>query len=149
MEGVNFPIPETIPHWQLFAHDSDIGVRGFGATLAEAFEQAAIALNAMVTEPHLIEALEPTIIHCAANDPDFLFMDWLNAVIYEMVVNKMLFSKFEITIQDLNLHAKIWGEPIDRERHQPAVEPKGTTFTELKVMKLPPNIWVAQCVVDV
>src|SRR5262252_8706485 len=32
-----------------FAHDADVGVRGWGATPAEAFEQAALALTAVVT----------------------------------------------------------------------------------------------------
>jgi len=29
--------------WELFSHDADVGVRGFGATVAEAFEGAALA----------------------------------------------------------------------------------------------------------
>jgi len=35
--------------WEHFPHEADIGVRGFGATPAEAFEQAALALTAAVT----------------------------------------------------------------------------------------------------
>ena len=35
--------------WEHFPHDADVGVRGFGATAAEAFEQAALALTAVVT----------------------------------------------------------------------------------------------------
>jgi SHS2 domain-containing protein len=35
--------------WEHFPHDADVGVRGFGATAAEAFEQAALALTAIVT----------------------------------------------------------------------------------------------------
>ena len=31
--------------WEHFPHDADIGIRGFGATPAEAFEQAAVALT--------------------------------------------------------------------------------------------------------
>jgi putative transposase len=30
--------------WELFSHDADAGIRGFGATVAEAFEGAALAL---------------------------------------------------------------------------------------------------------
>ena len=35
--------------WEHFPHDADVGVRGWGATAAEAFEQAAQALTAVVT----------------------------------------------------------------------------------------------------
>ena len=36
--------------WELFPHDADVGERGFGATPAQAFEQAAEALTAVVTQ---------------------------------------------------------------------------------------------------
>ena len=41
------------------------------------------------------------------------------------------------------------GEAIDRARHEPAVEPKGATYTELKVMQQEDGRWCAQCIVDV
>ena len=37
--------------WEHFAHDSDIGVRGRGATVAEAFAAAGVALTAVITGP--------------------------------------------------------------------------------------------------
>ena len=40
------------------------------------------------------------------------------------------------------------GEPIDLERHHPAVEIKGATYTELAVLRKDGH-WTAQCVVDV
>ena len=36
-------------HWEHFPHEADIGIRGFGATPAEAFEQAALAMSAAAT----------------------------------------------------------------------------------------------------
>jgi SHS2 domain-containing protein len=38
---------------------------------------------------------------------------------------------------------------VDVARHQPAVEVKGATFTELKVRRTDQGEWLAQCVVDV
>ena len=40
--------------WEHFAHDADIGVRGRGATLSAAFEEAAVALTAVVTDPRRV-----------------------------------------------------------------------------------------------
>ena len=37
--------------WQTFPHDADIGVRGSGASLAEAFAGAATALTAAICDP--------------------------------------------------------------------------------------------------
>lgn len=134
--------------WEHFEHEADIGVRGRGATLAEAFAQAALALTAIVTDPALVEPRIPVAIHCEAPDPEFLLVDWLNALIYEMDTRHMLFSRYEIRIEGDRLEATAWGEPVDRSRHQPAVEPKGATFTALEVARQGEE-WIAQCVVDV
>jgi len=134
--------------WEHFEHEADIGVRGRGAALAEAFAQAALALTAIVTDPALVEPRIPVAIRCEAPDPEFLLVDWLNALIYEMATRHMLFSVYDVRIEGDRLEATAWGEPVDRSRHQPAVEPKGATFTALEVARQGEE-WIAQCVVDV
>lgn len=134
--------------WEHFEHEADIGVRGRGATLAEAFAQAALALTAIVTDPALVAPRVPVTIRCEAPDPEFLLVDWLNALIYEMATRHMLFSRYEVRLEGDRLEATAWGEPVDRSRHQPAVEPKGATFTALRVARQGEE-WIAQCVVDV
>jgi len=136
-------------YWQHYDHLADIGVRGYGSTLAGAFGQAALAMTAVVTEPGSVEPREAVEIDCEDADRETLLVDWLNCVVYETVTRKMLFSRFDVQIQGARLHAKIWGEPIDAERHQPAVEIKGATYTTLKVQQLSGDLWMAQTVVDV
>lgn len=128
---------------------ADMGVRGHGATLTEAFEQAALAMSAVVTDPAQVEARIQVEVECAAPDPELLLVDWLNAWVYAMATRKMLFSRFKATFKAGRLYGIGWGEGVDRVRHQPAVEIKGATYTELKVGQTPDGIWFAQCVVDV
>lgn len=135
--------------WQHFNHAADIGIRGWGTTLAEAFEQAACALTAVITDPEAVRPVQAVAIRCKAPDAALLLVDWLNALIYEMAVQHLLFSRFEVRIEHLQLTARAWGEPIDRQRHRPAVEVKGATLTELKVTRDSSGQWLAQCVVDV
>jgi SHS2 domain-containing protein len=135
-------------YWEHFEHKADIGVRGFGNTLAEAFEQAAAAMTAVVTDISLLQATTTISITCSDEDNDALLYDWLNALIYEMATRKMLFCKFEVSIEHGKLEAAVHGEAIDIERHQPSVEIKGATYTELAVYKKEQR-WVAQCVIDV
>ncbi len=135
--------------WEHFRHGADIGIRGSGATMVQAFEQAALALTAVVTEPDTVRALQAVDIHCSSPDNDFLFLDWINALIYEMATRGMLFRRFVLTREGAALHGTAWGEPVDVERHRPAVEPKGATLTELKVEQASDGRWIAQCVVDV
>ena len=135
-------------HWEHFEHEADIGIRGVGGTLAEAFEQAALALTAVVTDPALIQAETSINIACRDESHDTLLYDWLNAVIYEMATRKMLFCRFNVTIENNRMTAIATGETIDVTRHQPAAEIKGATFTELAVHQGQGH-WCAQCVVDV
>lgn len=139
----------SLPAWSHFAHGADIGVRGTGRTRAEAFEQAARALFAVISRLDSIAASASVEIRCTAPRDDLLLVDWLNALIFRIAVDRMLFSRFEVQIEGDRLVARAWGEPIDAARHQPAVEPKGATYTALAVRRLDDGSWLAQCVVDV
>lgn len=135
-------------HWEHFAHGADIGVRGLGATKAEAFEQAALALTAVITEPQGVAAQQTVQIRCEAPDDELLLADWLNALIYEMAVRRMLFGGFHVELDGTRLTAQASGEPVSVPRHHPAVEIKGATYTTLRVAPVEGG-WLAQTVVDV
>lgn len=136
------------PCWEHFPHEADMGVRGVGSTLAEAFEQGALAMTAMVTDLSGIQNRERVTIECSAPDEELLFAQWLNAVVYEMATRRMVFGRFSVAIENLQLKAEAWGEPIEPSRHEPAVEVKGATFTGLRVAK-EGSQWIAQTVVDI
>lgn len=136
------------PRWEHFSHEADMGVRGIGRTREEAFEQAGLALTAVITDPANVRAVEPVAIEASAPDDEMLFVDWLNGLIYEMATRSLLFSRFEVHITDRRLNGRAWGEPVVNERHQPAVEVKGATYTALRVAN-ENDVWIAQCVVDV
>lgn len=125
-----------------------MGVRGFGPTLADAFAQAALALTATIVDPWTVESRESVDIQCEAPDTELLLVAWLNELIYEMSSRRMLFGRFDVQIEGDRLHARVWGEPVDRVRHRPAVEVKGATCTALRVAR-DDGCWLAQTVVDV
>lgn len=136
-------------HWSTFAHEADVGVRGEGATPAEAFAGAATALTAVVADPHAVAPREALPISCAAPTLDLLLLDWLNALVYEMATRRMLFSRYDVRIDAGRLEATAWGEAVAAARHQPAAEVKGASLCELRVGQDPRGRWFAQCVVDV
>lgn len=137
------------PNWQHFQHVADIGIKGCGNTIEQAFTQAAIAMTAVITEPRWVNNTTCFDVECESADLEYLFFDWLNILIYEMASRHMLFNKFTIQIHDGHLTASICGEPADNKKHQPAVEIKGATLTELQVTKDQQGTWCAQCVLDV
>ena len=136
-------------YWEHFPHQADIGVRGVGPSLAAAFEQAALAMTAVMCDPGLVTPSEPVEIGCEAPDDELLLVDWLNRLVFEMSTRRMLFGRFAVRLDGRSLHATAWGERVDVGKHQPAVEIKGAIYTELKVGKTEKGQWFAQCVVDV
>src|SRR5690606_28168587 len=107
------------------------------------------ALTAAVCD---LEAVRPRVesaVTCRAPNRGLLFVDWINAVVYAMATDHMVFREFAVRIDGTDLEARVKGEPIDPVRHQPAVEVKGATHTLLRVEQGPDGQWVAQCVVDV
>jgi len=135
--------------WEHFEHGADIGVRGFGASKAEAFEQAALAMTAVVTDPAGVDSREAVAIRCEAPDDELLLAEFLNVLVYEMSARKMVFGQVSIRIDGASLSGEAWGERVDVARHHPAVEIKGATYTALRVAEEEDGRWVAQTVVDV
>lgn len=135
-------------HWEHFAHDADVGVRGVGTSRAEAFEQVALAMMAVIIDLETVRPADRVDIECEGLDDELLLAEWLNRIVYEMASRHMLFCRFSVRLEGLRLHGAAWGEPVDRERHQPAVEIKGATYTALRVA-CEGGEWLAQTVVDV
>lgn len=138
-----------LPSWEHFEHRADMGVRGRGRSPDEAFEQAAVALTAVVLEPAEVRRHETVTVRCEEPELELLLVSWLNAVVYEMATRRMLFGSYSVHIEGLQLTGSMEGELVDQVRHQPAVEVKGATFTALRVAQEPDGSFVAQCVVDV
>lgn len=146
-EGLQTEAP--VARWEHFPHGADIGVRGFGPTMAAAFEQAALAMTAVMTDPELVSSDNAIAIKAEAPNAEILLVDWLNELVLAMASRGMIFGSFHVTISGSRLEGTACGEPVVRERHAPAVEIKGATMTELRVCEDKPGLWRAQCVVDV
>ena len=80
--------------WEHFPHDADVGVRGSGST-AQRHSSSGPALTAVVTQ-WISSRRSRSRCRCEAPDLELLFVEWLNAVIYEMAVRNMLFGRFAV-----------------------------------------------------
>lgn len=142
---------KTKKNWEHFVHGADIGVRGWGTTRWEAMEKAALALTGVITDPDRIQAGLKILIldHVPILDDSLLLYDWLNAIVFRMATEKMVFGRFHLEEHDGLLTGWAWGEPIDEQIHDPAVEVKGATMTELRMEPQATGEWIAECIVDV
>lgn len=134
--------------WWHFPHEADVGVAAQSPSPAEAFAQIALAMTAIVTDVP-VAAKQSVRIQCDADNPEDLLLDWLNSLVFEMDTRHWLFGRFEVRIQDGHLEAVAWGEPVDRQRHEPAVDVKGATYTGLQATRDSRGLWQLRCILDV
>jgi len=134
--------------YETFEHEADIGIRGFGQTAEEAFENTALAMYSVMVNVKAIEPKEKRSVTISAPDRELLLVEWLNALLSLSDIEHMVFSKFNVKIEGTSLFGTAWGEALSRERHDPSVEIKGATYYMLKVAE-EKGRFVAQCVVDV
>lgn len=141
------PLPIQAPRWEHFAHQNDIGVRGYGNSPDGAFAQLALAMIAAITDPRCIEAHSVVTLECRASDLELLLFDWVNTLLSEMNARHQLFCAFDIHIHGQHLQATAWGESQVASRHRPLIKLESATFAALCVAAVAPDTWMAQCVV--
>ena len=106
-------------------------------------------MTAIVVEPSSVKREISIEITCKAATLEDLLIEWLNTVIFEMAARRLVFGAFDVALTDTSLTATAWGELLDPDRHEPAIEPKAATYTALHVAQTADGRWDAECVVDV
>lgn len=134
--------------YETFEHEADIGIRGFGNSVEEAFAHAAAAMYSVMVDLAMVDQRERRGITVAADDAEQLLVEWLNALLAVSDIERMVFSKFDVRIRENRLSGTAWGERFDRSKHRPNVEVKAATLHLLKVERTDDR-FIAQCVVDV
>ncbi len=138
------------PGFETFEHGADIGIRGIGQSLEEAFVNAAKALfSLMVLNLEEVNKEREVKLKAQGETLEELFLDWLNGLLAQAGMENLVLAEFSCEIKPgYYLEGAAWGERIDPHRHELGEEVKGATYTLLRVEKQG-NLWVAQCVVDV
>ncbi len=137
--------------YEILDHVADAGVRGIGATLDEAFAEAARGTFSLMADLAQVRAKTAVAIEASADTLEGLLVAWLGELLRERDVRGMLFSRFEVWIEEEDrgwrLAGRAWGEEIAPGRHKLGVEVKAATYAGVRVAG-EPGRWLAQCVVD-
>ncbi|MBI4875784.1 MAG: archease [Acidobacteria bacterium] len=135
--------------FEILEHTADIGLRARGATLAEAFENAAAALSAIMVE---LDDVEPRLVYpiaAAGEDHESLLVNWLSEVLYCSDAQRVVLRRFRILhLGPDRVAGQAWGEPRDPVRHRSNVMVKGITYHQLKIEQLAGG-WQVQVFLDV
>ncbi len=137
--------------FETFEHGADIGVRGRGSTLEEAFASGARAMFSIVLESPPSSPPSCSVpVSCTSFDMEALFVAWLNELLAKADMERAVFWEFAIEIDPVEfaVQGSASGWRLDDIEAELGVEVKGATFTLAKVEHMDGE-WVAQCVVDV
>ena len=131
--------------FRFLEHTADAYIEAYGASLEEAFENAAAAMTDVMTELEKVEAKTEESFVVEAHDEPALLYSWLEELLLEFELKDKLYSRFEVscieeTSEGFRLCAKAWGEKYDPERHPSKVGIKAATYHQMEIVKEPNSV---------
>jgi len=121
-------------------HPSDVGFRAYGRDLAEAFENAALALFEVMVDTSKVEPRQEVTVELEAEDEEALLYDWLERFLHFHDAEGLVMSKFKVEelseeMGRFKLRARSWGEQFDPERHDARTEVKAVTYHMMEIKR--------------
>jgi SHS2 domain-containing protein len=126
--------------FEFLEHTADVYIAAHGKTLAEAFENAALAMFEVMTDTEKVSADVEDSVEVEAEDEYALLYSWLEALLVKFETENMLYSKFEIssideTAEGFRVKAAVWGEKFNAEKHTQKVGVKAVTYHRMEIIK--------------
>ncbi|ANF23407.1 archease [Thermococcus piezophilus] len=138
--------------WEHYEHTADIGIRGYGETLEEAFEAVALALFDVMVNVRKVEPKEVRELEVEAEDLEALLYLFLEELLALHEMDGLVFGNFKVklekTEEGYRLRARAYGELLDYVKHEPKEEVKAITYHDMRIEKLSDGRWMVQLVPD-
>jgi len=136
---------DTKKRFRFLEHTADAYIEAYGASLEEAFENAAAAMTDVMTALEKVEAKTEESFVVEAQDEPALLYSWLEELLLEFELKDKLYSRFEVscieeTPEGFRLRAKAWGEKYDPKRHPSKVGIKAATYHQMEILKDPKSV---------
>ena len=120
--------------FEVIEHTADAGIIGYGSDLKEAFANAAYGMFSLIADLEDLNNDFSRDIDIQAPDREALLVAWLNELVYIFDVDRVILNVFEITgLSDFRLQAKVYGDKIDRSRHELKTAVKAATYHTLAI----------------
>jgi len=124
---------------------ADAYIASYGEDLADAFENAALAMFDVMTEVEKVSPKVKDSIEVEAEDEPALLYNWLEALLIKFDINGMLYSKFKVsdlsqTSDGFKLKADIWGEKFNPKKHTQKGGVKAVTYHRMEIIKKPNKV---------
>ena len=134
---IKFAVMQPLKRYEQFSHTADIGVRVYGRTLKDLFDNAAFAMFDIIADLEGLKGELVQDVELTASDQEELLIAWLDELLYNFYTKKIIFYKFDVDIlsQDL-LRAKAFGRSVSENPNRLKTEIKAATYYNLKIRKL-------------
>jgi SHS2 domain-containing protein len=131
--------------FEMLEHTADAYIAAYGKDLAEAFENAALAMFEVMTDVGNVKAEVEDYVEVEAEDEYALLYSWLEKLLIKFETNEMLYSKFKVlgiekTSGGFRLKAKILGEKFNPDKHTQKVGVKAVTYHRMEIIKTPKKV---------
>lgn len=134
--------------FEILEHTADVGVKGQGATLEEAFAGVADGLASLLGAQFPGEGGEQDI-HVEAEDREALLAAWVDELLYLHEVQDVVFGGFSVNrVNDRRLEARVRIAPRG-QRELEGVGVKAATYHQLEVGQGSHGLWFARIYLDV
>ncbi|TLZ54859.1 MAG: archease [Methanobacteriota archaeon] len=127
-------------------HTADVGIRAYGATLEELFENAAAGMSSLIVDLESVKPRGEVEVRVKADDLEGLLVNWLQELLFLHETQHLVFCEFDVAIGGLDLTGRARGEAIDKRRHELKLAVKAVTYHRLKV---DPEKGVAEVIFDI
>lgn len=117
--------------YRLLDHTADALIEAYGDSLSERFASAAYAMFDQMTDVRVVKPVGEVEIELIADSREQLLVDFLQELLYLHDAENLVFSEFEVKLDDLSLKAAAKGEEFDSSRHPKRAVVKGVTYHEL------------------
>lgn len=126
--------------YELIDHTADVGLKAYGKSLSEAYQNAAKGMFDIITDKSEIENIGQYDIDLSADDLEQLLVDWLSELLYLHSAKNLVFGFFNVELDEKNkkLSAKIFGEKLNMSKHKAGAEIKAVTYHMLEVKNKKP-----------
>jgi SHS2 domain-containing protein len=126
--------------FEFLEHTADVYIAAHGATMEEAFGNAALAMFEVMTDTEKIATGHREAVEVEAEDEYALLYSWLEALLVKFEVNGMVYSKFEVhqikeTKEGFKLKVTVYGEKFDPQKHPQKVGVKAVTYHQMEFIK--------------
>ena len=135
--------------YEYLEHTADMGLVVRGRNLSELLTNAAQGLFETIAVVDTVDETVSIEIHLTAESVEELFVAWLDELIYRHETEEVFFKRSEIQqCSETEMSAKVYGEPVNFDKHEVYTEIKSVTYHQLQVVQKDDGSWFAQVIFD-